>query len=142
MVVTQKVESSSRWKVKELNSLFAGVECWIYILKKYKEEMLSLPMLSVYRSEDDHGRAYVPRSEREHLSNYYGDVMSQDLWEVSESIVLGINSPWSVEANEFFYNHPNPLPILAFKIVRSEFKIFYLVMAMYCDRPEWLKPII
>lgn len=54
----------------------AECECWIYILKKYKEEMLSLPMLSLYRSEDDHGRAYVPRSEREHLSNYYGDVMS------------------------------------------------------------------
>ena len=59
--------------------LVSDAECWIYILNKYKEEMLRLPMLSVYRSEDDHGRAYVPRSEREHLSNYYGDVMSQDL---------------------------------------------------------------
>jgi len=50
--------------------------CWIYILKKHKEEMLELPMLSVYRSEDDHGRPYVPRSAREDLSNYYSDVKS------------------------------------------------------------------
>ena len=48
--------------------------CWIYLLKKYKEEMMSLPMLSNYKSEDDHGRPYVPRSEREDLTNYYTDV--------------------------------------------------------------------
>ena len=48
--------------------------CWIYLLKKYKEEMMSLPMLSNYKSEDDHGRPYVPRSEREDLTNYYADV--------------------------------------------------------------------
>ena len=55
------------------------VECWIYILKKYKAEMLSLPLLAEYRSEADHGRPYVPRCDRENLSNYYGDVMaSQD----------------------------------------------------------------
>jgi len=52
------------------------IDCWIYILKQYKEEMLKLPMLSNYRSEDDHGRPYIARSEREHLSNYYSDVMS------------------------------------------------------------------
>ena len=50
--------------------------CWIYILKKHKEEMLQLPMLSNYRSEDDHGRPYVPRSAREDLTNYYSDVKS------------------------------------------------------------------
>ena len=48
--------------------------CWIYLLKKYKEEMMSLPMLSNYKSEDDHGKPYVPRSAREDLSNYYTDV--------------------------------------------------------------------
>jgi len=37
--------------------------CWIYILKKHKEEMLQLPMLSSYRSEDDHGRPYVPSDD-------------------------------------------------------------------------------
>ena len=86
MTVKQKVcvqmLNQSNIQVDTLQSqidLVSGAECWIYILKKYKEEMLSLPMLSVYRSEDDHGRAYVPRSEREHLYNYYGDVMSQDL---------------------------------------------------------------
>ena len=52
------------------------IECWIYTLKKYKEEMLKLPMLSNYNSEDDHGRPYVPRCDREHLSNYYEDVMT------------------------------------------------------------------
>jgi len=50
--------------------------CWIYILKKHKEEMLQLPMLSSYRSEGDHGRPYVPRSAREDLTNYYSDVKS------------------------------------------------------------------
>ena len=51
------------------------IKCWIYLLKKYKVEMLKLPMLSNYNSEDDHGRPYVTRCEREHLSNYYDDVM-------------------------------------------------------------------
>ena len=52
--------------------------CWIYILKKHKEEMLQLPMLSSYRSEDKHGLPYVPRSAREDLTktNYYSDVKS------------------------------------------------------------------
>eukprot|EP00092_Neocalanus_flemingeri_P057389 GFUD01068200.1.p1 GENE.GFUD01068200.1~~GFUD01068200.1.p1 ORF type:complete len:156 (+),score=57.77 GFUD01068200.1:70-537(+) len=39
------------------------MSCWIYLLKKYKEEMLSLPMLSNYKSEDDHGRPYVPSDD-------------------------------------------------------------------------------
>ena len=55
-------------------SCLEEVPCWIYLLKKYKEEMLSLPMLSNYKSEDDHGRPYVPRCDREDLSNYYSDV--------------------------------------------------------------------
>ena len=67
--------------------------CWIYLLKKYKEEMLSLPMLSNYKSEDDHGRPYVPRSEREDLSNYYSDVQtwffSDDISDPEDIDVLG-----------------------------------------------------
>ena len=50
--------------------------CWIYILKKHKEEMLELPLLSEYTSEGDHCRPYVPRSAREDLTNYYSDVKS------------------------------------------------------------------
>lgn len=38
---------------------------WIYILSKYKPEMLNLPMLSTYDSAGDHGLRYVERLERQ-----------------------------------------------------------------------------
>jgi len=52
------------------------LSCWVYILVQAKEEMMSLPLLSEYRSKGDHGRPYVPREERENLTNYYSDVKS------------------------------------------------------------------
>ena len=37
------------------------LSCWVYLLVKAKEEMLSLPTLADYRSQGDHGKPYVPR---------------------------------------------------------------------------------
>ena len=55
---------------------FVELTCWIYILKKHKQEMLELPLLAEYDSEGDHGRPYIPRHEREDLNSYYSDVKS------------------------------------------------------------------
>jgi len=38
---------------------------WIYLLKKFKAEMLELPFYDSYLSEGSHGKRYVPRYERE-----------------------------------------------------------------------------
>ena len=38
---------------------------WVYILEKYKPEMLQLPMMAIYDSYGDHGLRYVERFERQ-----------------------------------------------------------------------------
>jgi len=40
-------------------------KAWIYLLKKFKSEMLELPFYDSYTSEGNHGKRYVPRYERE-----------------------------------------------------------------------------
>ena len=52
------------------------LECWVYLLPHFKPDMLSRPLLSDYRSQGEHGLAYVPREAREDLTDYYGDVQS------------------------------------------------------------------
>jgi len=40
-------------------------KAWIYLLKKFKAEMLELPFYDCYSSEGSHGLRYVARYERE-----------------------------------------------------------------------------
>ncbi|XP_047484468.1 putative gamma-glutamylcyclotransferase CG2811 isoform X1 [Penaeus chinensis] len=41
------------------------VECWIYLLHKYRPDLLDLPMLKSYSSKGSHGKEYVARYLRE-----------------------------------------------------------------------------
>jgi len=45
-------------------------KAWIYLLKKFKPEMLHLPCYDSYSSEGSHGKRYVPRYEREKPLSY------------------------------------------------------------------------
>ncbi|XP_042892878.1 putative gamma-glutamylcyclotransferase CG2811 [Penaeus japonicus] len=35
------------------------IECWIYLLHKYKPHLLDLPMLNAYFSRGSHGKTYI-----------------------------------------------------------------------------------
>jgi len=38
---------------------------WLYVLEKYRPDMLQLPMLSTYDSYGEHGLRYVERCDRQ-----------------------------------------------------------------------------
>jgi len=54
--------SSSNDKVDGDNS---SITAYVYLLPNFKPAMLSLPMLTSYDTNGDHGLAYVPRYSRE-----------------------------------------------------------------------------
>ena len=41
------------------------MKAWIYLLKKFKSDMLELPFYESYSSEGSHGKRYVPRYKRD-----------------------------------------------------------------------------
>lgn len=51
--------------VRQTDSGDKKLSPWLYILNKYKSEMLELPMYATYDSYGDHGLPYVERLERQ-----------------------------------------------------------------------------
>ena len=45
------------------------MEAWVYLLKKFKPEMLELEFYESYDSEGAHGKKYSPRYARETTVN-------------------------------------------------------------------------
>ena len=56
---------------------------WLYILERYKPEMLQLPMYTTYDTNGDHGRRYVERFARQGNDEGNGHI---EMAEVCESI--------------------------------------------------------
>jgi len=51
-------------------------ECWIYLLKKFKPEMLEQQQFADYSSSGAHGLVYAERYQRDPYHNYKEDVIS------------------------------------------------------------------
>ncbi|KAL0809549.1 hypothetical protein ABMA28_011083 [Loxostege sticticalis] len=52
------------------------IKCWVYFLKKFKQELLQRPLLEVYSSKGGHGLPYMERSKRDPNYNYKPEVMA------------------------------------------------------------------
>ena len=55
------------------------VECWVYLLHKYKPHMVELPYLESYSAKGDHGLEYVARYLRKKPGpEYWNDVKLEE----------------------------------------------------------------
>lgn len=52
-----------------------GLESWIYLLKKFKPEMLEMEYFAHYSSSGAHGLVYAERYQRDSSYTYKQDVM-------------------------------------------------------------------
>ncbi|XP_053629264.2 putative gamma-glutamylcyclotransferase CG2811 isoform X2 [Cherax quadricarinatus] len=55
------------------------IDCWIYLLFMYKQQMMELPFLKTYSSYGDHGKNYAVRESRGDVGReYWSDVKVMD----------------------------------------------------------------
>lgn len=69
LVKLDELENHPNLYVRSIQKFIASdgnvVEAWIYLLRKYKPEMLQLEFLESYDSEGTHGNKYVARYLRD-----------------------------------------------------------------------------
>lgn len=58
------------YPVTPLNGEKDDVHAWIYVIKKYKQQLLNVPFYEKYSSSGNHGRKYVERYLREDITDY------------------------------------------------------------------------
>ena len=62
------------------------MEAWVYLLKKFKPEMLELEFYESYDSQGAHGKKYSPRYARDTTVN------TENIWQIANYLVC-VNLP-------------------------------------------------